>query len=247
MTKKNSSEITLTLPNPFEAFEQTLSSIKDTLVELFEEVFSSERKERLKMNKYFSKVSLPNFKFNFNKKTGLQIIIPVVVVLVLGIVTFAVLKKGGSTQVAGVATNIGQVKTVKVNREFNFPLTDEKGKKVGEFTYVIESAELRKQIIVKGQSATAIPGRTFLVLNLKLINNLKQGVTINTRDYVRFKINGNTTELFAADIHNDPVEAQAISTKNTRVGLAIDEVTSKIEILVGEIDGKKTTIPLEFN
>lgn len=243
MGKRTSSTINLTFANPFDALFETVASIKDTTLTLLDEISMSTRQDRVKMNKIFSGASMP--KFNFNKKTGLQLAIPLVLILVLGIVVFSVVKKS-SGNVAGVSTSSSEVKTLKLNREFKFPLKDDKGKKAGEFTYVIESAELRKKIIVKGQTATAVEGRIFLVVNIKIINELKQGLSINSRDYIRFETNNNTKELFAADIHNDPVEAQAISTKNTRVGLAINEQDQELKLQVGEIDGTKTTIPLEF-
>lgn len=242
MSKKNSSTISISFNNPFDALVETIASIRDTSVELFEDLVST-RADRIKMNKFLSGTSLP--KFNFNKKNSILLIIPVVAILVVVLVGLAV-ARGGNQQVAGVTTSSSVAKTIKINREFKFPLKDEKGKKVSEFTYVVESAELRKQIVVKGQNATAVDGRIFLVVNIKIINDLKQGLSINSRDYVRFETNGNTKELFAADIHNDPVEAQAISTKNTRVGLAINEADRDIKLQVGEIDGLKTTVPLEF-
>jgi len=136
-----------------------------------------------------------------------------------------------------------------LNKSFKFPLKDEDGENAGTFDYVIENAELRKQIVVKGQRATSVEGRIFLILNLKITNNLDKAIQLNTRDYVRIVVNNNDAELLAADIHNDPVEVQAISTKYTRLGLAISEENAKnpITIQVGEIDGEKQTIEINFN
>ena len=79
-------------------------------------------------------------------------------------------------------------------------------------------------------------------LKKKIVNDLNQGLEVNSRDYVRITVNGSTKELFAPDIHNDPVEVQAISTKNTRVGLAINETDKNIELRVGEINGEKQNL-----
>jgi len=136
--------------------------------------------------------------------------------------------------------------TTTLNREFQFPLRNEKGKEVGKLLYTIKDAELRKQIIVKGKRATAVDGRIFLIINLKIVNDLNQGLEVNSRDYVRITVNGKTKELFAPDIHNDPVEVQAISTKNTRVGIAINETDKNIELRIGEINGPKENIKLNF-
>lgn len=112
-------------------------------------------------------------------------------------------------------------------------------------TYKIESVEKRKQIIVKGQMQTALNNRYFLILNLKLTNSYEKGLEINTRDYVRLKLNDSAEQL-APEIHNDPVEVQAISTKYTRVGFALDEGVNQFSLYLGEIKGEKQTIPVEL-
>jgi hypothetical protein len=187
-------------------------------------------------------------RIRFNKKNIMRVILPILlfVVAIGGIYTMF----NRQTNVQGVntvATSTNKIlATVPVNREFSFPLKDAKEKEIGRFTYIIESAELRNQIVVKGQTATAVDGRVFLLLNLKLVNGLDQGLSINTRDYIRVSINGDEKEWFAPDIHNDPVETQAISTKSTRVGIAIDEDDRDIKLQIGEINGTKEIIPVSF-
>lgn len=132
-----------------------------------------------------------------------------------------------------------------LNKEFKFPLKDAKGDALSEIKYEIESAELQDSIIVKGQRARAVKGRTFLILNLKISNNFTQGIEINSRDYVRLSIN-NSKELIAADVHNDPVAVQAISTKYTRLGFPINDSDKNLILRIGEIKGNKETIQLDF-
>lgn len=138
--------------------------------------------------------------------------------------------------------------TINLDKKFTFPLKDDKGVVVGNFDYVIQSADVQKQIIVQGQRATAVAGRDFLILNLKITNNLKKTIQLNTRDYVRLTVASDPSEQLAPDIHNDPVEVQAISTKFTRIGVALDEkdIKKTINLKVGEIDGDKQNIDLNF-
>lgn len=133
-----------------------------------------------------------------------------------------------------------------INKEFNFSLRDEKGKEVGKINFWVEKAELRDEIVVKGQKATAIKGRTFLILTLKITNEYKSDIELDSGDYIRLSVNGNKDEWLAPEIHNDPVKVQAISTKYTRVGFAINDSDRNLVLRVGEIEGEKEEIPLEF-
>lgn len=134
---------------------------------------------------------------------------------------------------------------VTLNRDFSFPIKDAKGIEVGTLKYNIEGAELRNEIVVKGQKATAVSGRTFLIFNLKLVNEGQQKIQVNTRDFVRLTVNEGQ-EWLAPDIHNDPVEAQPISSKYTRLGFPVNEGQKNFKVQIGEINGEKTIFDLQF-
>lgn len=156
---------------------------------------------------------------------------------------------GKSSSVLGTSddrVNIEKPKaTQTLNKSFSFPLRDSSGKQVSDIKMTFTTAELRDQIVVKGEKATAIEGKTFLILNLKLTNNYSQSVQINTRDYVRLTVNKSDDKL-AADIHNDPVDVQAISTKYTRLGFSINDTDKNLVLHIGEINGNKQDIPLHL-
>lgn len=138
------------------------------------------------------------------------------------------------------------LKTLPLNREFKFPLKDDKNETVGEIKYIIESAELRDEIIIKGKKAYAVQGRVFLVLNLKIVNDSNKTISMSTKDYARLFVNGNENEPLSPSIHNDPVVVDAISVKPTRIGFAINSSDKDIKLKVGEIKGEKTTIDIKF-
>lgn len=153
-----------------------------------------------------------------------------------------------STMGANGQVQITNPKATEIlNKEFDFPLKDSTGKEVSKFKYIIESVDLRDEIVVKGQKATAIQGKIFLIINLKIVNEHNQGVQINTKDYVRLSLNGNKTEWLASDFHNDPVEIQAISTKQTRLGFAVNNSDKNPLLRIGEINGEKIELPIKFN
>jgi hypothetical protein len=142
--------------------------------------------------------------------------------------------------------NVEKPKADKViNKVILFPVKDQDGREVTKVRYEILTAELRDEIVVKGQKATAVKGRTFLVFNIKITNDYDKPMQINAKDYIRLIIN-NSKEKLAPEIHNDPVEVQAISTKYTRVGFAINDNVKNLVLQVGEIGEKKEDIKLKF-
>ncbi len=252
---KNNSTISINIPNPVVGLERLKNAILNSSVNFY----NGPVKQSINPSKnIFKSIKNPfkNFKFpRFNKKLLIRLALPalVIVVFLFGVISLirnfnitAADPNVASSEVGAALPKPIAVQTL--NKTFNFPLTDDEGEKVGSFDYTIENAELRKQIIVQGKRATSIEGRIFLILNLKVANNLDQAIKLNTRDYIRVVVNKNENEKLAPDIHNDPVEVQAISTKYTRLGLAINESDTKnpIVLQVGEIEGEKQTVELNF-
>lgn len=132
-----------------------------------------------------------------------------------------------------------------INKEFLLPIKDDKNKEIEKIKYFIESAELQNEILVKGQRATAVKGRTFLILNIKITNKYTKTIALSSKDYVRLIVD-DKKELIAPDIHNDPVQIQAIATKYTRLGFPINENYKSLKLQIGEVEGKKETINLNF-
>lgn len=135
--------------------------------------------------------------------------------------------------------------TVPIEREFSFQVYDQTKELANSVRYVITSAQLTKQIIIKGQKANAVAGRTFLILNLKLVNDFDKSLFLNTRNYVRVQPVG-TEDKLAPEIHNDTVEVQPLSTKLTRIGLPVDEKAKEFVFHVGELEGEKQMIAIKF-
>lgn len=136
--------------------------------------------------------------------------------------------------------------TAAINRDFIFDVKNDTGVSEGKIKYTFDNAEIRNEIVIKGEKATAVKGRTFLIINLKLKNDENHKIVFNSRDYVRLSVNGKTQEWLAPDIHNDPLEVQAISTKLTRLGFPINDTDRDIKLQVGEVDGEKTIINLNL-
>lgn len=191
--------------------------------------------------------SIRKFKRNMRKSLWLPFIIVGVVVIAAGFLAYQNFSNSQNAQAEnGVDTSVSApLATQQLNRTYEFPLVDNEGEEVSNITYIIESAELQDEIIVRGQRAYAVEGRTFLILNIRIVNDYSQAIQINARDYIRLIVDGSQDRL-APDIHNDPVEIQAISTKPTRLGFPIDSDFESLTLQVGEINGDKQSINLDL-
>ncbi len=185
-------------------------------------------------------------KDNLKQKFGKGFLFIFLVVIVFFGVRFAMsrtAKSAGGEQL-GVVSNTGTL-TTSVGREFSFKVYDKNKKLADPVKYTITTAQLTKQIIIQGQKATAVSGRNFLIINLKLVNDYNDSLFLNTRNYIRVQPEG-TQDKLAPEIHNDTVEVQPLSTKLTRVGLPVDEGVKNFTLYVGELEGEKTEIPISF-
>src|SRR3989344_293657 len=210
---------------------------------------ASQASSRLsKLKSLFSRRSLPgpnsSRRFNFKKS------FPVLLVLFSAAATmFVFAKLLGKTNTIDSAqasriTVAGAKSQALINRDFIFPVKDAKGKKVTDIKFFLENVELRDEIIVQGKRATAIEGRSFMILTFKITTDYTRGLEINSRDYFRLVVNGVESDLLAPDIHNDPVIVQPVSTKYTRVGWPVYDTDSSHSLFVGEIEGEKTKVEL---
>lgn len=252
-------KITITIPSlSVSGFATDLLDSYTSVKQKFQNLFilfyetGATMSDRTKRSLFHSMNSMGRGFNRFNRNKGkrlLMVFVPLLILVILvtvGVQVFRQSTQSDATVLSSTTTDTDIKATTQLNKKFNFPLLGDNGKEIGTFAYDVQSAELRDQIIVKGQRATAVKGRTFLIVNLQLKNSLKQGLEINSRDYVRLSVNGNKEELLAPEIHNDPVEVQAISTKFTRIGFAINDTDKNLVLIVGEIDGEKQEIPVKF-
>lgn len=168
----------------------------------------------------------------------------VLIIIILGLVGAFIYFKKGSV----LSANSGKVDvqaalaTQDINKTIDLVVADGKTQPV---KMTLQSVELRDEVFVQGKRAKAVKGRTFLILNVKLVNDNSSSLQLQTRNFVRLSLNGNENEWLAPEIHNDPVEVQAQSVKYTRIGYSINEGSSNMKLRIGKIDGDKQTIDLD--
>lgn len=180
-----------------------------------------------------------------NWKKILPVFIIVCTVLVVGTLAVNLLKPTVKSEDNRVTVQPAKA-TMTVKKEFAFPIKDEKGKEVTKLKLFVDTIDLRDEIIVQGQKAYPVQGKTFLVVDTRFRNDFNQPIEIKARDYFRLEVNGNDKDKLAADIHNDPVTIQPLSTKQVRLGFFINDTDKDMVLFVGELTGKKAEVPVKF-
>jgi len=231
--------------------ELSSASKRETLQIFFDQITETVNQTKNNTSEKMRNV-MGNMRFNSRKtknifKRSLKLVVPMIFIIVIVLVIRIVWINAMATKQASANSQLTlqtPTATESINKTYSFTLKDSDGKDAGSFSYTIQSADIQKQIIVQGKPVNAVTGREFLIINLKLSNALNKGIQINTRDYIRLSTNNDLNDWLAPEIHNDPVEVQAISTQFTRVGFPIYTTDKHLLLQIGEINGKKTRIPL---
>jgi hypothetical protein len=133
--------------------------------------------------------------------------------------------------------------TVLIGDTFTIPIKNPEVDMTEEIAYTLSSYEIAKEIMVNGQTAQAIPGRTFFVVDIQITNPLERVIEIKSSDYLKLSVN-NSDSYLAPDIHSDPLVVQPKSSKFTRLGFPINTSDKDFSLQFGEPDGAKEIIDL---
>ncbi len=174
-------------------------------------------------------------------KSNKKLYIVVAIILVIGIYNFGFPKKNTS------GTGIIKTLSVNIGKGYDFAALNNSGKSTGnKIKLTVVSAEKTNQVLVNDKTFTAKNNKLFLILNLELKNIATQPMNILPGDLIRLSYNNDEDNKFAADLHNNLVPVAAISTKLDRVGFVIPEDARNFKIFVGELEGKKEDIEINF-
>lgn len=168
------------------------------------------------------------------------VILAVVVLLILG---FVVYRKNFRTNSSASAKAV----TVQVDKSFTFNAVSNQGKPTGaKIKFRLVDAQKTNEVLVKDQTYTAKNNKTFLIVNLELKNDETTPQNLIPGDVVRLAIVGNEDTRYAPDLHNSLVGIAAISTKTDRVGFVIPEEAKSFKLFIGELEGKKEEVKVDF-
>jgi len=240
--KKRASGTTVSITLPFSPESLSMHELFEKISERLSALIDVIR-SRFTVRNHFTNTqeSIHAFQRNWKKKIPLFLLI----VLSIGVVAITIKLMMTSRKPVDERIVIKNAKaSTTLNKTLSIPILDANGKEITKLSYIIESADLRDEIIVKGKRAVAVKGREFLILSIKMANGYEKTLEVNARDFVRLAVNGNEQELLAPEIHNDPVALQPISTKYTRLGFTINDTDKQLTIFVGEIKGGKEKVTL---
>lgn len=193
-------------------------------------------------------VVIPNTKKFFNWILGIlkrrKKLIIILAVIILVLIAFRVfLAKRYSP-----STSKPKVVAVSVDKGFDFPALNNQGKPAGsKIKLKIAQVEKTNQVIVKDQTFTAKNNKLFLIVNLELKNDATTSLNLLPGDLIRLTYNNDDNNKYAPDLHNNLVLISAISTKLDRVGFVIPDNARNFKLLIGELEGKKESIAVEFS
>jgi len=176
------------------------------------------------------------------KKHKKIVIASVFIVLIVFVAGFTRVKKNNVDSAAP------KVITAKIDKSFDFSALNNQGKPVynTKIKFRVVSSEKTNQVTVKDQVYTAKNNKLFLIVNLELKNDASSAYNILPGDLVRLTYNSDSENKYAPDLHNNLVNVAAISTKIDRIGFVIPDNAKDFKLYIGELEGKKETVSVDF-
>lgn len=193
-------------------------------------------------------VVIPNtkrfFRFVFSLLKRRKKLVITIIVVILVILAFRIFL----TRRYSPSTPKPKVVAVSVDKGFDFPALNNLGKPSGtKIRLKIAQVEKSNQVIVKDQTFTAKNNKLFLIVNVELKNDATTPLNLLPGDLIRLTYNNDENNKYAPDLHNNLVLISAISTKLDRVGFVIPEGARNFKLLIGELEGKKESVAVEFS
>ncbi len=177
-------------------------------------------------------------RFYFNKKTKLFFSIVVVGIVLIGVAAVA----SGAFNPKG---SQGKDPGIQIDQTFESIGRVKDGRPTdGTLPIKITSAEITDSVLVKGQRAYTRNNKLFLVVYLEIEN--KYPVTLYSKPVDLLRLVRADGKRAAPSVSQGDVEIRAISVKRTNVAFVIDRGEKNFTIEVGEVDGEKQAIQVNF-
>ena len=148
------------------------------------------------------------------------------------------LSPSGNRQVASEVTA-----TADINQQFEFKGINSRSQpKSLKLTLV--NVERKDEIKVKKEPRRASKSRDYLLIRIEIENSHPEKIALVTSNYIRLE--GENGKLFAPDYHNGNVVVDPISTRRDTVVFTVDASRKSFIFQVGELEGEKQKIEVNF-
>jgi len=168
-----------------------------------------------------------------------------IVGVVVAIVAFSVVSSNLRKNSAGASS--AKTVTTSVEKSFEFVGLNNAGKaQAQKIKLTIANVEKTNQVQVKEQVFEAKNKKLFMIVNLEMKNDATVALNLIPGDLIRMSVAGDTENKFAPDLHNNLVPIAPISTRIDRVGFVIPQEAKSFTLYIGELEGKKEEVTVEF-
>ena len=186
---------------------------------------------------------LRNIKMNSLKKVVLIGIVILILVIGISLLGRSSSNSSGGSKAQVSSTSSKNVPTVEINKSFEFSAINAKKEKVN-IKFNLATAERKNEVKVKGEARQVTGTKDYLLLRIELENTNPERLAFATADYIRLQ--GDGDKLFAPDFHNGNVIIDPLSVKRDLVAYVVDKEDKNFTILVGELEGEKQKIEINF-
>lgn len=179
-----------------------------------------------------------------NHKTKSVIAIVIAAVILLGVGAGIVLA------INALRGNPQPGPTLTINKSFNSIGRTKDGRQVTDgsvpanLPIKLTTAQITDNVYVNGQKATARNGKLLLVINLEIEN--KYQASLFSKPYNLMRLVRSDGKRIAPSVYQGDVEVLPISVKKSNLAFVIEPNEKNFTVEVGEINGKKEAIQINF-
>jgi hypothetical protein len=134
--------------------------------------------------------------------------------------------------------------TVELNKTFEFSAAKVGQKGTQKIKFTIASAELKDEIKVKSVPRKSDKESLFFVVRLEIDNPTSDKLSLAPSDLIRLVVGAD--KKFAPDFHNATIIIDPISIRKDLVSFVIPSDQKTFRLSVGELEGKKEIIEINF-
>ena len=186
-----------------------------------------------------------SIRFNtINKKVKIIFVIVCVTVVLGGLFIVGKGKGESKSQSPVVTTTVSEPSAkAEINQTFLVSISNA-SKVTREVNFTITSVERKGEIRLKDVTRRPASGKDYLLIRIEIQNDHSEKLAIASQDRIRMV--GDQGKLFAPDYHNGAIVVEPLSVKKDLVAYVVDKSTKSFSFMVGDLNGEKQRIEVNF-